>query len=293
MVGFNRLSSTSLTLPRSRLSQVHHSAEQRPVEVLASARQKLGVGALVDESPYQMSNICGALVPESLAVLSAVGAGTPVSEVRERALGGGLFKQRSWQARRRFWHAVHPRYFGHGVQWVIDDLASAAKLGPHDPTALGLLYLHFALRDHLTLDWIIGPVWARWSSGQVRLTRDDVRADLAVLLEEHDIRWTESSRDKHATSLLSALRDYGLARGVVVKHLQRPVLTRAVSTHLTRILVERGVRGASLVEHPYWRLYFRTPDDVASELLALSMDRVIRFERAGSTVVLETPWSVG
>ena len=33
------------------------------------------------------------------------------------------------------------------------------------------------------------------------------------------------------------------------------------------------------------------PDDVAAELFSLSLQGILRFERAGSTVVLETPWS--
>jgi len=247
--------------------------------------------SLVDAAAYQMSNICGALVPESLAVLNAHAGGASLKEVRDMALDGVIFHQRSWQTRRRFWHAVHARYLNHGVSWVVQDLCRAAEHGPHDPTARGLLYLHFALRDRLTRDWILGPVWDRWAGGQHRLTRNDVLSDLAVLLAEADVRWTEGSRKKLATSLLSALRDFGLANGVQVKHLQRPVLTPETSTHLLRLLVEQGVRGASLVDHTYWRLFFRTPDDVAGELAAVSLNRVIRFERAGSTVVLETPWS--
>jgi hypothetical protein len=246
---------------------------------------------LVDEGAYQMSNICGALVPESLLVLGAVAGGASVEDVRERALNGSLFNQRSWQTRRRYWHAIHARYLTDGIPWIVGDFARVAKRGPHDPTALGLLYLHFSLRDRLTRDWILGPVWDRWTAGQHRLTREDVLADLAGLLVHAGVRWTEGSRKKLATSLLSALRDFGLARGVQVKHLQRPMLSREVSAHLLQILVEQGIRGASLIEHPTWRLFLRTPDEVAGELAALALDGVIRFERAGSTVVLETPWS--
>lgn len=246
---------------------------------------------LVDEGPYQMSNICGALVPESLLVLGAIAAGASLEDVRERALNGSLFNQRSWQTRRRYWHAVHARYLRHGIPWIVADLGRVAARGPHDPTALGLLYLHFALRDRLTRDWILGPVGDRWRAGQDRLTREDVLADLAGLLAHAEVRWTEGSLKKLATSLLSALRDFGLARGVQVKHLQSPMLSRGVSAHLLRILVEQGIRGASLIEHPMWRLFLRAPDDVAGELAALALDGVIRFERAGSTVVLETPWS--
>ena len=76
-----------------------------------------------------------------------------------------------------------------------------------------------------------------------------------------------------------------------MKHLRRPVLTSEVAAHLVRLLVEQGVRGAAVVEHPFWHLFFRTSDDAAGELAALALHRVLRFERAGSTVVLETPWS--
>lgn len=241
---------------------------------------------------YQMSNICGGLVRESVSVLGALGSGTPLQIVREQALDGTLFRQRSWQARRRFWYAVHARYLSDSSAWVLSDLTVAAhQLGSHHPTTQGLLYLHFVLRDRLTRDWLLGPVWDRWVSGQHRLTRDDVQADLDTLLADCDVRWTEASRAKLATSLLSAIRDFGLARGVQVKHLQRPVITPAISAHLLRLLIEEGVRGASLIAHPYWRLFFRTQEDVAGELATLSVDKVIQFERAGSTVVLETPWS--
>jgi len=246
---------------------------------------------IVDEAPYQMSNIVGALVRESLAVLGALDDGAPLTEVREQALHGSLFHQRSWQTRRRFWHAVHARYLSHDRAWVVEELRRAAKAGPHDPTALGLLYIHFVLRDHLTRDWVLGPIWARWHDGAHRVVRDDVLADLDGLVGDLDLRWTEASRKKLATSLLSALRDYGLATGVQVKHLRRPVLTSEVSAHLLRILVERGVRGGEVLVHPYWTLFFRTPDDVAAALASLAQLGTIRFERAGSTVVLETSWS--
>jgi hypothetical protein len=246
---------------------------------------------LVDHGPYAMSNISGALVPESVAIFDALAVGTSIAGVRDQALNGTIFRQRSYQARRRFWHALHARYLAHGVEWVIADLCAAASQGEHDPTFLGLLYLHFSLRDRLTRDWILGPVLERWESGQHRMIREDVLADLETVLGDTDVRWTEASRKKHATSLLSALRDYGLARGVQVKHLQRPLMTSGIAAHLLRILVESGVRGAEAVEHPFWRLYFLNPDDVARELAVLAQSGLIRFERAGSTVVLETPWS--
>lgn len=250
-----------------------------------------GLARLVDETPYQMSNICGALVKESVTVLGALQDGASVEEVRDHALAGVLFHQRSWQTRRRFWHAIHARYLGDRDQWVIDALCRAAPGGPHDPTMLGLLYLHFVLRDRLTCEWVLRAVWSRWQKGNRRIVRADVLADLAALLEGIDVRWTEASRSRLATSLLSALRDYGLATGVQVKQLRRPVMTPEVVSHLLRVLVQQGVRGTQVLVHPYWALFFRTPDDAAGELASLAQLGVIRFERAGSTVVLETPWS--
>lgn len=247
--------------------------------------------AMVSAGPYRLRNVGGALVPESLAVLGALASGATTGEIRDHALVGALFPQRSRRTRARLWQAVHARYFSPGPPWILEDLCRAGGRGRHDATALGTLYLHFALHDRLSRDWILGPVWERWTAGRHRVTRSDVLADLAVLLADAGVRWTEGSRRKLATSLLSALRDFGVAKGVRVKHLVRPVLTPETSTHMLRLLIEMGVRGASLVEHPLWRLFLRTPDEIGREFVGLSLAGIIRFEGAGSTVVLETPWN--
>lgn len=240
---------------------------------------------------YQTTNSRGALVSESLAVLEALATGRSVQVVRERALAGQIFRHRARLTRRHCWKAIHARYLASGASWILDDLMQVARRGPHDPSVLGLLYLHFVLRDPLTLDWVTGPLWERWRAGHSRLTRNDVHADIGRLVGDMDVRWSESSRLRLASGLLSALRDFGLAKGVRVKTLTRPVLTPEVVSHLLRLLVERGTRGAAVVEHPAWRSFLRGPEDVIAELARLAQHQVIRFERSGTTVVLETPWS--
>lgn len=245
---------------------------------------------LRDRQPYQGRNICGPLVAESNLIFGALHAGRPLGEVRAAALSGELLRQPSYQARRRFWHALHGRYITHRVTWVIEDLVATVGAHPGSPEAIGLLYLHFVLRDRLTFDVFTGPVWDSWQEGQRTLARHDMLGFIERVAPEMNATWSQSSRIKLATSLLTALRDYGVARGIQTKVLQRPVVPSQVVLHLLRILIEEGSRGAELLADRTWRLFLMTPEDVAGQLLTLAQGRVIHFERAGSTVVLETPW---
>lgn len=238
----------------------------------------------------QARNICGSLVTESGLLLGALHAGQPVSAVREAALSGALFRQRSFQARRRFWHALNTRYLSSSPEWVIAELVEVVGTAPVSPEALGLLYIHFVLRDRLTLDVVTGPLWEAWSSGNLGVNPHQMRTWMEAVAPAFYAGLTEGTQRKLATSILSGLRDFGALRGIQKKTIVRPVITSRVFAHLLRILVEEGQRGRAVLDDPTWRIFFLTGDDVAGHLAALAQQNTVRFERAGSTVVLETPW---
>lgn len=245
---------------------------------------------LRDMEPAQARNICAALVPESRLVFRALKDGGTIAEVRAAALDGTLFRQRSYLARRRFWHAIHSRYLGHGVDWVIQELIEVVGTEELSAEGLGLLYMHFVLRDHLTQDLLTGPIWSAWLSGQLALDRHEILGLVEQVAPDFFASLTEGTRNKLGSSLLSAFRDYGLCRGVQTKHLVRPPTPPRVVAHVLRVLVEEGHAGMDVVTDPTWRAFLLSPDDVAARLSELAQARFIRFERAGGTVVLETPW---
>lgn len=243
-----------------------------------------------DAEPPQGRNICGSLLKESGLVFRAMHDGQTPAEIREAALSGALFRQRSYQARRRFWHTVNSRYLACSPDWVISELVDVVGAAPTSPDAVGLLYIHFVLRDRLTLDLVTGPLWEAWCSGDGVVNQHRMRTWIETVAPDFYGALAEGTQGKLATSILSGLRDYGLFRGIQAKTIVRPVVSGRVFAHLLRILVEEGQRGRAVLEDRTWRIFLFTPDDVAGHLAVLAQQRAVRFERAGSTVVLETAW---
>ena len=102
-------------------------------------------------------------------------------------------------------------------------------------------------------------------------------------------RWTESTRIKLAGSILTALRDFGVLEGQQKKFLVRPSLPLSTAEALLRMLVAEGCRGRQVLQDPAWRLFLLTEPEVAQSLAKFAQQGTIRFEKAGATVVLETP----
>jgi len=152
-------------------------------------------------------------------------------------------------------------------------------------------YLLYALRDRLTFNFVTDFLWPKGYQSRPVVSRDDVLELLnqAAADEDQIERWMESTRTKLARSILTALRDFGLLEGKQKKVLVRPPMPLVTAEALLRILVVEGCRGREIIQSSTWRLFLLTESDVASTLAKLSQEGRIRFEKAGATVVLETP----
>src|SRR5207248_542882 len=100
--------------------------------------------------------------------------GRSLQEIHREAVVGSLLPQKSRNTRRHIWTAVNRRYFANTPAWVIDDLSAAAREHPNSPGFISLLYLHFALRDSLTYDFVTRVVWPGWFQSHLRITPQDV-----------------------------------------------------------------------------------------------------------------------
>jgi len=258
--------------------------------------QQATVSPIRDTGPYSSRNSSkGALIEEAGLVVGALALGLSVDEVRDRALNGVLFEQRSRNNRERIWDSLHHRYLTHRLEWVLASLEEAYARGPHSQEFVSFLYLHYALRDSLTFDFITQSLWERWTNDRLSVSREDVlyRMDKTPESQPNVRRWKEGTRVKLATSTLTALRDFGVLKGKKKKVLLRPVLPLFTAEHLLRLLTAEGIGGLDILLDVSWRLFFYTEEDVADTLHKLAQERRIQFERAGSTVVLNTPieWS--
>lgn len=250
-----------------------------------------------DTGPYSGRNSSkGALIPEVEKVLAALNDGLPLDVVRQRALEGDLFTQHARTTRKRIWNALHWMYLSQ-PEWGMADLHAAFARGSQSREFLSLLYLHYALRDRLTFDFATQVLWSRWQAQQLAVSPEDVRAfmDHAAETQPQIARWTETTRVRLAQHILAALRDFGVLEGQQKKRLVQPLLPLSTAQHLLRILIAEGCQGAEVLRDPTWQLFFYTENDAAHTLGRLAQERVIRFERVGDTVVLQTPeeWRAG
>lgn len=264
-----------------------------PAAILDAAQSNAGTfNKLRDSGPYSARNSSkGALIDEAARVFGAIASGASLDELRERILTGALLSQRSAQNRKRILTSLQQRYLISKARWLTDLLAEKSALGSHDPEFTSLLYLLYALRDRLTFDFVTSVLWAKGHNSRPVISRNDV-VDLlkqAAGRQPQIERWTESTRIKLAGSILTALRDFGILEGKQKKVLVRPFLPLATAEALLRVLTVEGCRGRQAIQDSTWRLFLLTEQEVASTLAKLAQQGRIRFEKAGATVVLETP----
>lgn len=243
-----------------------------------------------DISPCSARNSSkGALVNETFAVFSAVRKGLPLDSLRQAILHGEIFLKTSYETRKSIWKLLRYRYLSICPEWISSSLASATENGIHTADFLSLAYLYYALRDRLTYEFIVGPVWEKWQSGITSIDRNDFLLFLNQISEEQPQikKWRESTRKKLASNALSAMRDFGLLKGTRIKHIQRPTISLETVYSLVCILFAEDREGKAIIEAPEWHLFLWKEADISNALVHLAQKKWIRFEKGGHTVILQ------
>src|SRR5262249_33840960 len=131
-------------------------------------------------------------------------------------------------------------------------------------------------------------IWTKWQDGVTNIDSSDVLSFLEELAQQnaHIKSWRQSSVEKLASNTLSALRDFGLLKGKVRKHIQRPTISSEAVFHVLCIVIAQGKQGRGILEAPEWRLFLWNKSDVSNALNTLAQLKWIRFEKAGHSVIL-------
>ena len=168
-------------------------------------------------------------------------------------------------------------------------LADAAQAGIQSPDFHSLAYLYYVLRDRLTYDFVIGPLWDKWRSETTHIAPGDFYFFLASVSETAPEvkKWSEETRVKLASITLTALRDFGILKGRQTKYIQRSPVTDETVFHLLCILWAEGIRGQEIIKALDWRIFLWNEIDVANALNKLAQKGWIRFEKGGQTVIIE------
>ena len=99
-----------------------------------------------------------------------------MEQVRDGARNGKLLSRRTGRSDEdRVWASLHHRYLTHRIPWIISALADALSHGEQSPEFISLLYLHYALRDRLTFDFITEVLSGRKGTQTTRRSAHDCR----------------------------------------------------------------------------------------------------------------------
>lgn len=241
------------------------------------------------KSVYSSTNLIrGALLNEMHLTFQEYAKDSDEKYIQKRILHDNIIHKNSFYNRENAWRIYYQRY-NVCPDWIKNTLAQAAAHGPKSMEFASLAYLYYILHERLVYDFIIEDIWNRWMNKAVSIETKD--AQNFILSKRNEIpqlsSWSESTILRCSQSMLTALRDFGLIRGINKKSLQRMAVTPETIYQLLCILYAEGVRGYNLISSPDWRIFLWRESDVVEAFLRLAQVRWIRFERSGSTIMLE------
>ncbi len=231
----------------------------------------------------------GSLLLESVRCLQFLADGHSVAELHRAVQDDDLLGKRTWEARRTYWRLISWRYLTPPDSAVVGALSALACRGADDPVLRGALYFHFCLADRLTFDVTTGLLWGLQQQGRDVVSSSEVKAFIQNQASAHPevLGWTGSILDHLASSILSALRDFGRLRGRVKKRLVRPPLPDELLLYVCKFLSAEGTSTREIIAAPEFRLWGYSPREIGTRLSQLSQSGGIRFEWSGNIAIAD------
>jgi hypothetical protein len=231
----------------------------------------------------------GAILLESVKSLQFLAAGHSLAELQRAIQEQDLLGKRTWEARRRYWSLISWRYLTPPDSAVVSALAALSSRGADDPMLRGALYFHFCLADRLTFEVATDFLWPLQQQGRAGTSAAEVEAYIRAGTATHPEvqNWSSRTLTKLASSILSALRDFGrFARGVK-KRLIRPPLPDDLFVYVCKFLSAEGKTAREILGAPDFRLWGHTSQEVGARLATLHQRGGLRFEWGGDIALLD------
>jgi BrxA len=231
----------------------------------------------------------GALLLESVKCLQFLDAGHSLDELQQAIREKDLLGKRTREARRTYWRLISWRFLMPPESAVVSALAALSRLGADDPVLRGALYFHFCLADRLTFDVATDLLWTLQQQGRGIINVAEVESYIRAGMAAHPevATWSGRTLKKLASSVLSALRDFGRLAGGSKKRIVQPPLADELLVYVCKFLSAEGKSAKGILEAPDFRLWGLTRQEVGARLAKLSQSGVLRFEWSGDIAVLD------
>ena len=182
-------------------------------------------------------------------------------DVTTRRLLNDVLAQRSRNTRTTILDIIRARLVRwNPPYWVLRDLISFAQ-APDLDTLRAALLLHIPRQDHVLYDFVQQVIVPHKQRGEIKIFTSDVQTFLDASQEEHAeiSRWSFETRLRLSRGVLATLRDCGLLKGEVNKHIVLPVIPDSVVRHLIRLLKAEQIPQEQMAYHPDWQLWLWSP----------------------------------
>lgn len=205
----------------------------------------------------------GALLDESLVVLSRIDAGESPDRVREKILDEDLLHKTTRITRQGVWEEIRSRYLTNPE--LTPTLARLVTHAPDHATARLVLFYSFCQSEPLLRDVVLDCVYPRYQAGFSGVSKADVQTYFDDLASKHPeiSAWSPQTRDKVVSNFLSILRDFGLLTGTQRKTFTRLFVPLPFFVYvLYRMRDQCLVAAPQVVEAEDWCLFLLERDEV-------------------------------
>jgi hypothetical protein len=253
-------------------------------------RLVVNLPATTNEQPY-VSRLAtrASLYADLQSLLAAVREPVPRAEYRRWVLDENVLTRRSTAAREKAWKELAARYRIDGESPLFHAYLEEYRRVASERDRALTSYLLFAFQDRLVCDLGTDWLYEYVRAAPAELRTADVLAFLSSRERAHPeiSGWSASSRENIASHYLSALKEFGLARGAQRKMSVRPSPGPAPVRFLLRALLLAGANVQMAVQSPLLRLLGLSLDEAVSLLSRLNADGALRCRIQGDVVELD------
>jgi hypothetical protein len=240
--------------------------------------------------PYSAKIIkAGALLSDTKTMLASWQPNLSVTNNLEKLKNDNVFGKASRKRVSDMLAIFRQRFLSD--ETTIRSLMRLAKGNASSESLDRILYFLAAQSDQLLHDTVTEMLYefVRLGKGDVRTI--DVQSRLLDWVAEGKMsgQWSADTAARVAQGLLATLRDFGILKGVVKKHLTYVHLPVEAFAYIAFWLRRNQPSGTMLLNHHEWRLFFLSNGAVENLFLQAHQSELLEYHAAGSIIRIDFP----
>ncbi len=154
-----------------------------------------------------------------------------------------------------------------------------------------ILFFHSAQSDRLLHDVVTELVWDYYARGKTEVHADELELALTRWVREGktSVRWQAYTTRRVAQGVLATLRDFNILQGKANKRLASIHLPIEAFAYVAFYLHQRQPSGERLIEHPEWRLFLLSTQEVERLFMEAHQRRLLEYHAAGPVIRISFP----